>query len=78
MVDQQYMESLKPVQPFPTTSESFLKAPRAYPTGLSDTVAVLTIRVAELLLLSLSDVADFDAHANCPLQLIPSCTCKPA
>ena len=72
------MESPKPGQPFPTASESSLKAPRAYPTVVSEAMAVSTSRVAELLLLSLSDITDFDAHANCPLQLIPSCTSKPA
>ena len=71
-------ESPEPGQPASNTTKSIWKAPRAYPTGVLEAMAVSTIQVGQLLLLSLSDITDFDAHANCPLQLIPSCTCKPA
>ena len=78
MVDQQYVESPNPGQPSSTAAESIWKAPRANTTGVLKAMAVSTFQVGQLLLLSLSDIADFDAHANCPLQLIPSCTCKSA
>ena len=76
MGNQQYMESSKPGQPFSTASESILKAPRAYSGGVLEVMAISTIWLADLLLLSVSNITDFDAHANCPLQLIPSRTCK--
>ena len=78
MVAPQYMENAERDPPYPIAGESILKARWARRNGVLEAIAPSTSWVGELLLLSLLDIADFDAHANCQLNLVPSCTCKPA